>query len=136
MKMRLIVISASILIFAFGCANRGSGRRERVDPYVSMINSYMNELDNYDYSGVQEPPVPPSPAYVSAGNLSGPTGIYKADYSPTGSLRRPNNRNIDHRMGESVLRINEINNERRAAYDAALKKYKSVVERLAEEKGD
>ena len=104
MKMRLI-ISASILIFTFGCTDRG-----RVDPYVPMINVYIDKLDNWDYSSAQEPPVPPTPAFASPKDLSGPIGPYNTKHYPMESFIRPDNKNVNPKMSESVLRINEINN--------------------------
>jgi hypothetical protein len=101
-----------------------------------MINIYMDKLDNWDYSSAQEPPVPPTPAFASTEDLSGPIGPYNTEFYPTESFSRPDNKNMNPNISESVLRINEINNERQAAYNAALKKYKSVVDRLAKKRGN
>lgn len=103
------LICCILAIFVFGCESQSY-----VDPYITMMDSYSNELSNWDYETGEYPEEPGEPAFLPCGHRPPFWGTYRTQRG----------------YGYTPVRCNEINHDRKMAYKAALSEYESVTSRL------
>jgi len=101
---RLICIF--VLFVICGCASQ-----QYTDPYVAMMNNYTNTLAGWNYQLGERPAVPDKPTYLVCTPVTMRGPIY-GGYATS---------------GYTVSRCMEVNDERREAYNAALKEYQAVM---------
>jgi hypothetical protein len=128
----ILVVAAAggVYVSLAGCESS----RTRSDPYVLMLNNYIAGLDNWDYKSGEKPSEPREPTFLSCGDVMGGRGGGVDINRRLGGIHGTRDSFLREQVLSSVARCEEINNQRQAAYNEAMKKYESVIKAQTEKK--
>jgi len=124
------MIYAAMILSVCSCQSA-----EYADPYVSMLDSYIAMLAEWDYESAQRPEAPHEPVFLACGRLSGslPEFVYDPDRLVAKEMLRDDLSQA--RMTPPGVRCDDINSQRQAAYEAAVSEYQAVVSRIDAKQG-
>lgn len=113
-----LLIPLILVLLINGCA-KGPYR----DPYVAAINNYMADLNSADYRASDELRPPPEPSYLSCPAEPEPfptVGQANTSYGVTNELQ-------PRLSTRSTAQCEQINSQRKQAYETALKEYRGIA---------
>jgi len=105
----------------------GCAKEPYRDPYVAAINDYMADLSSADYRSTNDLKPPPEPTYLHCPTEPEPLPGYGHGGSEFSHLSSSGSVSPQRLSTRSTAQCEQINKERKRAYEAALDKYRGVV---------